>query len=228
MGMTREEKNARQREYYQKNRPAVLKRQKERDDMNRELLRANSRAYYAANREKLLPKQRTRNRTNYAKHTETYAKRSKAWQDKNPERASMLSRAWQARNPEYRAMYYKANREKARKDTRKRKLKSYGLDHQSYSAILKKQEGQCPICLRFLAEQAMPSVDHSHATGVVRGILCRKCNAALGLLEDSPANLERALEYLSIPRLHSFRRWLCGVTSMTNSAPSSDASVRLE
>lgn len=39
-------------------------------------------------------------------------------------------------------------------------------------------------------------VDHNHETGAVRGLLCRNCNVALGLMQDSPARLQQALSYL--------------------------------
>lgn len=41
-------------------------------------------------------------------------------------------------------------------------------------------------------------VDHDHSTGKVRGLLCRKCNVAIGLL-DSQKLLERAAFYLTEP-----------------------------
>lgn len=40
------------------------------------------------------------------------------------------------------------------------------------------------------------AIDHDHVTGLVRGLLCRKCNAALGLLGDSVEGVEAALDYL--------------------------------
>lgn len=39
-------------------------------------------------------------------------------------------------------------------------------------------------------------IDHDHQTGKVRGVLCSRCNMALGLLHDSPATLARLIEYL--------------------------------
>lgn len=43
------------------------------------------------------------------------------------------------------------------------------------------------------------AIDHNHATGRIRGLLCNNCNRAIGLLGKSPGRLERALEYLKEP-----------------------------
>lgn len=43
------------------------------------------------------------------------------------------------------------------------------------------------------------AVDHDHETGVVRGLLCHKCNTAIGLLRDDPEVLRRAADYLDRP-----------------------------
>jgi len=40
------------------------------------------------------------------------------------------------------------------------------------------------------------AVDHDHITGEVRGLLCKRCNRALGILEDSIELLQRAIQYL--------------------------------
>lgn len=39
-------------------------------------------------------------------------------------------------------------------------------------------------------------IDHNHTTGVVRGLLCHNCNAAIGHLSDSISLLEKAATYL--------------------------------
>lgn len=74
---------------------------------------------------------------------------------------------------------------------------SYGLDQDKVAALLASQGGLCAICL------ARPAihVDHDHATGAVRGMLCFCCNAALGQLDDDVGRLHRAADYLQGRRL---------------------------
>jgi len=114
---------------------------------------------------------------------------------------------------------YASNKPAFRARQRRQRIARYGLTPEQLAAILDRQEHQCPICQRFLTEANVPSIDHCHVTNSVRGVLCRRCNSALGMLEESPGNIERALEYLSIPRLQAFHSWLSGATSTTSKTP---------
>lgn len=75
---------------------------------------------------------------------------------------------------------------------RERHLATYGMSVEAVERLLASQGGTCAIC------RVAPAVhvDHDHETGVVRGMLCFRCNAALGQFDDAPATLRRAARYL--------------------------------
>lgn len=82
----------------------------------------------------------------------------------------------------------------ATKSSRARHIKhAYGLSMAQHDAMLAAQGGGCAICLSPLL---VPQVDHCHASGAVRGLLCKPCNLALGLMRDNPEALERAASYV--------------------------------
>ncbi len=57
-------------------------------------------------------------------------------------------------------------------------------------------DGTCAICGRNGRELV---VDHDHATGEIRGWLCRPCNSAIGQLGDTASSVMRAVLYLAEP-----------------------------
>lgn len=54
----------------------------------------------------------------------------------------------------------------------------------------------CAICGVGLDTSKATHIDHDHATGKVRGALCRSCNWGLGHFKDSVTSLKKAIEYL--------------------------------
>lgn len=70
---------------------------------------------------------------------------------------------------------------------------TYGVTRAEWYAMLISQSGRCLICLDPMVE---PSVDHDHATGLVRGLLCKPCNLGLGSFRDSVDRLRAAANYL--------------------------------
>ncbi|QXJ19887.1 endonuclease VII domain-containing protein [Actinomadura graeca] len=77
----------------------------------------------------------------------------------------------------------------------------YGLTEEQVDQMIVRQGGVCVICLRAEAKQ----VDHSHLTGVVRGILCFRCNGALGQFHDDPRCLGDAADYVELRGPHARR-----------------------
>lgn len=83
----------------------------------------------------------------------------------------------------------------------KRELKrDFGLSYSEFQLLLDVQGGVCALCRKASAVRTKASrlaVDHDHVTQKVRGLLCGKCNLALGLFNDDLATLRRAVEYLA-------------------------------
>ncbi|MHB8147093.1 MAG: endonuclease VII domain-containing protein [Vulcanimicrobiaceae bacterium] len=74
----------------------------------------------------------------------------------------------------------------------KERARRYGLSVEAYQALFCAQDGRCAICAEVL-DREMSHIDHCHATGKVRGILCRSCNHGLG---NFRATIQRFLEPL--------------------------------
>jgi hypothetical protein len=74
----------------------------------------------------------------------------------------------------------------------------YGIDANTYMKMYEKQNGKCDICGAGKESNRghMLAVDHCHATGKVRGLLCHTCNRGIGMLADSVDRVGKALEYL--------------------------------
>lgn len=76
-------------------------------------------------------------------------------------------------------------------------FRKYGVTKEQYLLMLAEQGGKCKLCLRECITKEFLCVDHDHATGEVRGLLCRMCNAALGQFNDDVTTLQRAIDYLT-------------------------------
>jgi hypothetical protein len=95
-----------------------------------------------------------------------------------------------------RAKKYREQNPDYNRDARLSKL--YGLTKTDYLAMLAEQGGGCAICGEPQEERGpnRAAVDHDHATGAVRGLLCTKCNTGLGAFRDRTDLLAKAAMYL--------------------------------
>lgn len=73
----------------------------------------------------------------------------------------------------------------------------YGLTIQDYNQLCESQKGVCSICKKKNLHNRSLSVDHNHTTSKIRGLLCDKCNRAIGVFNDDIKLLQNALIYLS-------------------------------
>lgn len=74
---------------------------------------------------------------------------------------------------------------------RKRGVLAFGV--REFESLRRKQNGVCAICLKVVRLV----VDHDHKNGVVRGLLCAKCNCGLGFFYENVQAIYRAAEYLT-------------------------------
>jgi len=137
-------------------------------EAKREANRDTAKAYAAKYRAANREKLAANQRAIYAANSETYKANSREWYRNNKRRAH------------------------------DRSLRTtYGLSVDEYDAMLLAQSGGCAICRTSPSPQRRLSVDHCHATGRVRGLLCDRCNPGLGHFLDSPALLRAASTYLA-------------------------------
>lgn len=97
---------------------------------------------------------------------------------------------WRAANPEA--------------DRRKYLFRKFNITIEEYNELLQAQGGVCAICgreesvvRRSKSGKEMLAVDHCHDTGKIRGLLCFKCNTAIGALGDTLEDLQRVIDYLN-------------------------------
>ena len=82
------------------------------------------------------------------------------------------------------------NRAKSRKYTT-------GFTQEEFEQKLKEQGGVCAICGASKPSSKSLHADHCHETKMKRGVLCQKCNMAIGLFSDNTELMEKAIMYLN-------------------------------
>lgn len=111
------------------------------------------------------------------------------------DKARAQARKFRAANPAYMRDYMRATR-----------LKKRGLTVEQFNQMIAQQDGLCRICQIPLEVSAtnkpgasrarQACVDHDHATGRLRAILCTRCNRGVGMFDDDPELMAKAMAYL--------------------------------
>ena len=130
--------------------------------------------------------------------------RDQAYREANRDKINSRQKLYDAANKEKRSAWSKkhylshkeAYRARYRAWTGRRLELYYGISLAEYNQIFSDQGQVCAICQKAEWNGKAPYVDHDHATGKVRGILCRKCNSAIGFVEDDPAIAASMTKYL--------------------------------
>ena len=77
------------------------------------------------------------------------------------------------------------------------RVSKYKISKKQFQEMLDLQGNKCKICESDLKPGRGTHIDHDHATGNVRGVLCNYCNLALGHAKDDPKILQAMIDYLA-------------------------------
>ena len=108
--------------------------------------------------------------------------RATEWKSKNREKMRLLDRKKYHRNHG--------------SDGIRRRERKRGLAVGGYWVLFRSQGGKCAICHSKPKEKSKLFIDHDHASGLVRGLLCPACNKGLGFFRDNSLSLFRACQYI--------------------------------
>lgn len=162
--------------------------------------RARWRAYYYRHHEKYLAraKQYKANRPMTEELRQKQREATKRWTERHPETAKARSAVYKAR---YRARKQAEDPAYWQKVNERRNLRRYGLTSETFAGLLARQGGTCAICHQpetaiIKGKPIRLSVDHDHRTARVRGLLCFRCNAMIGTMNDDAGLLRAAANYI--------------------------------
>jgi hypothetical protein len=144
--------------------------------------KAKAAAYMRAKRAAAPEKERAYARRHYAENRDRINAVRTKWRERNKERLNAQARLCRP--------HRKKEQEKNRK-----LIKNYGITRAEYEQILINQNNKCASCEEDF-NSFRPVVDHDHMFGKVRGILCVKCNAGIGMFDNDEEKLYKAIKYL--------------------------------
>jgi hypothetical protein len=125
--------------------------------------------------------------------------RCKKWYARNSAREVERVRQWALANPHkvaQRVAAAKGSLEKKLSDRKSHLKRKYGMTLDDYERMFEEQGGVCAICSKPRPEERTLHVDHDHVTGVIRGLLCFRCNNALGDFDEEFELFRKAADYL--------------------------------
>lgn len=196
--------------------------QKEYAATHRDSINATMREWHERNKERRNEQRRQRRAAN----PEVYRKHDKTKQERHGERINQERREYRkTRTPEeieqdnerQRLSYarfieknpgYEGIRSERRKKENPARIKQwryhthlrdkYKLEPSEVKAMLESQNGLCAICHQLPSgKRPKLAVDHCHASGKIRQLLCQSCNVGLGAFKDNPELLQEAIAYLA-------------------------------
>jgi hypothetical protein len=141
--------------------------------------------YHAKNAQREKEYRKIKYQNNREKETE----KTRAYRKAHPEKYKETKRKNRLKYKDeinsYNKQYYEKNKNKFDKNKKRNQflLNRYGITIEEYDALIIKQDNKCGICNKpFTGKGKRLSIDHVHdETKRIRGLLCGKCNSAIGL-----------------------------------------------
>lgn len=154
--------------------------------------------YYKNWRKKHKQKIKISNKKHYENNKKERLSKCKIWRENNKEKLKIYFQKDYKINKHKRDISRKEWRMKNPEKLRSRKIENrYNITMEQYNKIFDKQHGRCAICNEHQSElKSALGVDHNHKNNIVRGLLCHRCNMAIGLLRESIELLNNAKKYL--------------------------------
>ena len=120
-----------------------------------------------------------RTRQRLRQHTPESKAYHKAWRKANQDKV----RAWPSKSKKYNNAQLRAWYDNNPERVQARRLREYSLTRENYDALVAKQGNRCAICNAPPTGKKPLGIDHHHASGKVRALLCNRCNLRVGVLE---------------------------------------------
>lgn len=124
--------------------------------------------------------------------------KAREYRENNKEKLCRQRREWAKRNPKRNAELAKKSYLKNVELIRPRlQRQRWNLSEEQHSRLFKNQNGVCAICKEACKTRKILAIDHDHSNGMMRGLLCMRCNTGLGYFRDNTDLLSEAIDYLN-------------------------------
>jgi len=128
-------------------------------------------------------RRRQYNKAYYAANTDAIKAKVNKWVANNRDKHNIKCSLWAKEN----------NTTESRREVWRKC--AYGITTTDYEKMLQDQSGSCALCPEVPGDKPL-CIDHDHASGKIRGLLCDRCNRGLGYFRDSVVSLRKAADYI--------------------------------
>jgi hypothetical protein len=185
------------KKYYQEHKTKIKKQHKKYYQEHKEQVATRNKKYYQEHKDNMNKK----SHEYHKEHKKEEKEYHKKYRQENHEHIVAHSKNYRQENKEKIVMHRKEYNDAHKKERKEYRIKAtFGLTLSEYNKIYISQKGCCAICK--IPESEIKGrwkslcADHNHKTGKVRGLLCPKCNTAIGFFQDDSKIVKEVLFYL--------------------------------